>query len=191
MTRGQRAVPPAGERDAAGQSEAAGKTEAAGKSEQPWLARPTVAVRDSYLAGMRAICAEDRTSRDWLDKASEDFGRFAAERAGPRRMWDVPVTELWYLREPDYIGSVVIRHELTASLRYDGGNVGYHVVPACRRQGHATAMLGAACDWCRNEGMTRLLLTCQPDNVASRRVIEANGGVLDSADDSLRYWVTL
>lgn len=155
------------------------------------LDRPTAAVRDSYLAGMRAICAEDRTSAAWLDEASEDFARFAADRAALRRTWDVPVTELWYVREPDYIGTLVIRHELTPSLLYDGGNIGYHVVPAHRRQGHATAMLGAACERCRRDGMRRLLLTCRPENLASRRVIEANGGVLDSADDLLRYWIAL
>lgn len=155
------------------------------------LDRPTPAVRDSFLAGMREICAEEGSSPAWLDVAGQDFAAFAAERAASRRMWDVPVTELWYLREPEYIGTVVIRHELTPALLYDGGNIGYHVVPACRRRGHATAMLAAACDRCRADGMRRVLLTCRPENLASRRVIEANGGVLDSADDLLRYWISL
>ena len=155
------------------------------------LDRPTAAVRDSFLAGMRAICAEDGTSAAWLDGAAADFGRFAADLAAPRRMWEVPVTELWYLRGADYIGTVMIRHELTPPLLYDGGNIGYHVVPGYRRQGHATAMLAAACDRCREQGMSRVLLTCRPDNLGSRRVIEANGGVLDSADDLLRYWIAL
>ena len=158
---------------------------------EPRLDRPVAAVRDSYLAGMRAICAEDRSSAAWLDEAAGDFRRFAAARAAPRRMWDVPVTELWYVRDRDYIGTVVIRHELTPPLRYDGGNIGYHVVPGHRRRGHATAMLAAACAWCRREGMSRILLTCHPDNLASRRVIEANGGTLGSADELLRYWIVL
>ncbi len=155
------------------------------------LDRPAEAVRDSYLAGERAVWAEDRTSPAWLDEAGADFGRFAADRAAPRRMWEVPVTELWYVRDLDYIGTVMIRHGLTPALLYDGGNIGYHVVPGYRRQGHATAMLAAACDRCREEGMGRVLLTCRPDNLGSRRVIEANGGVLDSADDLLRYWIAL
>lgn len=155
------------------------------------LDRPAAAVRGSFLAGMRAICAEDGTSAAWLNEAAADFARFAADRAAPRRMWDVPVTELWYTREDDYIGTVMIRHELTPALLYDGGNIGYHVVPGYRRQGHATAMLAAACDRCREQGMSRVLLTCRPGNLGSRRVIEANGGVLDSADDLLRYWIAL
>jgi predicted acetyltransferase len=34
------------------------------------------------------------------------------------------------------------------------------------------------------------LLTCDSDNVASRKVIEANGGVLeDEGDGTCRYWI--
>ena len=158
----------------------------------PRLDFPTTAVRDSFLAGERAMCAEDGTPTAWLDEAAADFGRLVASRSGPRRRWGVPVTELWYVREPDYYGTVMIRHELTSALHQDGGNVGYHVVPGYRRQRHATAMLAAACDRCRADGMARLLVTCRTGNVASRRVIEANGGVLDNqAGGICRLWITL
>jgi predicted acetyltransferase len=158
----------------------------------PRLNVPTSAVRDSFLAGERAMCEEEGAPTDWLDEAAVDFGRLVASRGEPRRRWGVPVTELWYVSEPDYYGTVMIRHELTSALRDDGGNVGYHVVPGYRRQGHATAMLAAACDRCRAVGMARLLVTCRTDNVASRRVIEANGGVPDNQDGGIcRFWITL
>jgi len=158
----------------------------------PRLDLPTTAVRDSFLAGERAICAEDGTPTAWLDEAAADFGSLVERRRAPRYRWGVPVTELWYVREPDYLGTVMIRHELTAALRDDGGHVGYHVVPRYRGQGHATAMLAAACDRCRADGMTRLLVTCRTSNVASRRVIEVNGGVLDNqASGICRFWITL
>jgi predicted acetyltransferase len=161
-------------------------------ADQPRLDLPIVAVRDSFLAGSRALCAEEGTSSAWLDEAAADFGRFVAARIRGREMWGVPVTELWYVRGSEYIGTVMIRHELTPALRQDGGNVGYHVVPGYRRQGHATAMLAAACARCRLEGMTRLLVTCGRDNTGSRLVIEATGGVPDEpAGDILRYWIEL
>ena len=154
--------------------------------------KPTGAVRDSFLAGERTICEDDGTATAWLDEAAADFGSLVASRTGPRRRWGVPVTELWYVRNPDYLGTVMIRHELTSALRHDGGNAGYHVVPRFRRQGHATAMLAAACDRCRADGMIRLLVTCRSDNIASRRVIEANGAVLDNQDDGIcRFWIDL
>lgn len=40
--------------------------------------------------------------------------------------------------------------------------------------------------------MTDLLLTCDDDNIGSRRVIEANGGVLETVTDgTCRYWIRL
>ncbi len=53
-------------------------------------------------------------------------------------------------------------------------------------------MLAAAYDWCRGLGLTKVLVTCSADNFGSRRVIEANGGVLESETyDVLRYWISL
>lgn len=147
---------------------------------------------ESFLAGTAAMCAEEGTPTDWLEEAAADFEALVARRSVTRRLWDVPVTELWYVDGPCYIGTVMIRHELTAQLRRDGGHIGYHVVPGQRRRGHATAMLAAACAWCRDLGLTKVLVTCSTGNVASRRVIEANAGVLASdVDGVLRYWIDL
>ncbi len=158
----------------------------------PVLALPTAAVRESFLTGTRDLCAEEGTSAQWLDDAAGDFEALVAARAAARRMWDVPVTELWYVDGDRYIGTVMIRHVLTPELRRDGGHIGYHVVPAQRRRGHATAMLAAACAWCKGLGMTEVLVTCSAANIGSRRVIEANGGVPGSDEDGvLRYWISL
>lgn len=158
----------------------------------PVLIRPTGAVRESFLAGTRAMCEEEGMPAGWLDEAAADFDTLVARRSRTRLLWDVPVTELWYVAGPCYIGTVMIRHELTPRLRRDGGHIGYHVVPGQRRRGHATAMLAAARAWCRGLGLTRVLVTTAADNVASCRVIEANGGVLVSdADGVLRYWIDL
>lgn len=55
---------------------------------------------------------------------------------------------------------------------------------------HATAMLAAALPVARGLGIERALLTCDKDNIGSRKVIEANGGVLDGEPGGiLRYWV--
>jgi predicted acetyltransferase len=53
-------------------------------------------------------------------------------------------------------------------------------------------MLAAGLVECARLGLGRVLLTCTPDNVASRRVILANGGVADgntAGED--RFWITL
>ena len=74
------------------------------------------------------------------------------------------------------MGTLVLRHGLTNALAEVRGHIGYHVVAPWRRQGHATRMLSLALVECRALGLERVLLTCDPSNEPSRRVIVANGG---------------
>ncbi len=74
-------------------------------------------------------------------------------------------------------------------MREIGGHIGHDIRPSARRRGHATAMLAAALPVARSLGINPALLTCDENNIASRRVIEANGGVLeDVRGGQLRYW---
>lgn len=56
------------------------------------------------------------------------------------------------------------------------GHVGYHVVPWKRRQGCATKAVALILDDARERAMRWIEVTTDPDNVASQRVIEGNGG---------------
>ncbi len=108
----------------------------------------------------------------------------------PRPEGKVPETLLWWVDGDEFLGRLSIRHELTDALREFGGHIGYVVRPSARRQGHARAMLAAALPIARDLGIDPALLTCDADNVGSRRVIESNGGVLeDQREDKLRFWV--
>lgn len=154
------------------------------------LTEPTTAVRISYLTGEQADCLHRGTDTDWLGPASGDFDSFVAARVGVAIRWDVPSTVFWYVSGEHYLGTLVVRHGLTPELEGVGGNIGYHVVAPWHRQGHATRMLAAGLVECRRLGLHRVLLTTDPDNVASRKVILANGGVPDTniaGED--RYWI--
>ena len=154
----------------------------------PRLIPPTTLVRASYLRGEAATAVEEGLPTGWLEEAEADFAGFVERRRAVRELWGVPVTELWFVDGTDYLGTVVIRHRLTPELERVGGHIGYHVVPGRRRRGHATSMLAQAKPVCRRLGLTEILVTCAEDNVGSRRVIEANGGVLDRVvDGEARY----
>jgi predicted acetyltransferase len=112
----------------------------------------------------------------------------------------VPSTVWWLVEGEEYIGEVSIRHWLTVSLRVFGGHIGYTIRPSRRRQGYGTLILQLALEKAREMGLERVLLTCHARNVASRRVIEANGGVLQDqivlkvrgeARPTLRFWIGL
>jgi predicted acetyltransferase len=161
-------------------------------TELPRLQPPTVAVRESWLAAERAHVAETGASVNLLDRGLSDFAGLVAERQGTLAMWAVPSTIYWYVSGEHYLGELVIRHKLTPALARSGGNIGYSVAAAWRRQGHATAMLAAGLVECRRLGLDRVLITCDSGNVASRKVILANGGVPDGQSDGEdRFWITL
>lgn len=89
-----------------------------------------------------------------------------------------------------YLGRVQIRHRLTGFLREQGGHIGYFVATAHRGREHATAMLRVALPVAAEIGLECALLTCDATNLASRKTIEANGGLYcDQRGDKLRFWV--
>jgi predicted acetyltransferase len=173
----------------------------------PQLIPPDVRVRESFLAAMAEFRAEGRGGADdptmigiehqaWATRwgSPEGFAAYvaavrAAEHTPPRPGW-VTCTTLWWVDGSTYLGRLAIRHALTPALRDLGGHIGYDVRPSARRRGHATAMLRAALPVAARLGVDPALLTCEPGNIASRRVIERNGGVpADPSPDRLRFWV--
>ena len=91
---------------------------------------------------------------------------------------------------------VSVRHGLSNSIREVGGNIGYGVVPRFRRRGHAPEILKQSIQFCWDLGLTELLLTCDDDNPASAKTIEACGGIFerfcaDTGDGvkKRRYWI--
>ena len=58
------------------------------------------------------------------------------------------------------------------------GHIGYAVVPWKQRLGYATQALRLLLPEAKAEGLTHVEITTDPHYVASRRVVEANGGVV-------------
>ena len=175
----------------------------------PALVAPTPRVQESFLAAMAEFQAEGRGrpddytslggeireySRTWSDPAvfaayTQNL-RAAALEDSPRPPGWVPATTMWWVDGEQYLGRLAIRHRLNDFLRDYGGHIGYDVRPSARRRGHATRMLRTALPVAHELGIDPALITCDVDNVGSRRVIEANGGqYCDQRAQKLRFWV--
>ena len=90
----------------------------------------------------------------------------------------VPSSAFWLTDGRHYLGSGDVRHFLNNSLRRLGGNIGYSIRPGAWRRGLGTVQLALLLDEAAKLHITRPIITCFDDNIASAKVIESNGGVL-------------
>jgi predicted acetyltransferase len=76
------------------------------------------------------------------------------------------------------------QHRVAVAARYYGataplaGHIGYAVVPWKQRLGYAKSALRLILPEAKAVGLPYVEITTDPDNIASQRVIEANGGIL-------------
>jgi len=86
---------------------------------------------------------------------------------------------VFWIWDGAFCGSINLRH-LPGTLDlppHVSGHLGYAVVPWKQGRGYASQALALLLPVARELGLPRVLVTCDTGNVASRRVIEANGGV--------------
>ena len=77
-----------------------------------------------------------------------------------------------------------------------GGHIGYGIRPSARGRGLATWALQSVLARAPALGLRKVLVTCGDSNLASARVIEKTGGVLEDVRETelgftRRYWITL
>ena len=92
-----------------------------------------------------------------------------------------------WIWDDGFCGSIELRwqHGTNALPPTCLGHIGYAIVPWRRREGLATAALAALLPEARHVGLTAVDLTVDPSNIASVRIIEANGGQLVTRREKL------
>lgn len=133
-----------------------------------------------------------RSDLDSVERFADMCAFVAADRfpGSPRPKGFVPSTTLWIIEEDTYLGRITLRHELTDLLLNWAGQIAYAIRPSARRRGYATHALKLMLPVAAGLDINPALITCDVGNVGSRRVIEANGGVLENTlAGKLRYWV--
>jgi predicted acetyltransferase len=159
------------------------------------LIRPRAEHLPSYLDALRRGWSPNTehvgVDQAEIDRVLEDPDRFLALRddreaaGGPIELPDgstvprLPGLSRW-MWDGEFAGAINLRwqpgtRELPPTCL---GHIGYSVVPWKRRRGYATAALAAMLRIAADEGLSIVDITTDLDNIASQRVIEANGGVL-------------
>lgn len=98
----------------------------------------------------------------------------------------------------EIVGAIGIRWKRVPILMTFGGLIGYSIRPSKRGNGYASKMLKLTLDKLKNTNVENILITCKDFNIASKKVIEKNGGILENTysnvDDGytyLRYWIKI
>ena len=105
---------------------------------------------------------------------------------------------VFWLDDGDFCGSINLRFRPGATdlPPHVHGHVGYAVVPWKRQRGYATEALRQLLPLAREFGLPKMQITCDEDNEPSRKVIVANGGVLERRyvegdKTKLSFWIDL
>lgn len=167
-------------------------------SERLDLAPPTLALEAAYRE-----CEADfeRAGETFLGSARWDYPGFVKRREEYEQVPEgrAPQLDFFLLRDSGAIlGRSSLRLWLTPDLEDIGGHIGYRIRPSERRKGYGTRLLALTLDEARKHGLRDVLLTCDSDNIGSRRIIERNGGHLASERVSpqsgvlvARYWISM
>ncbi|MBP6931325.1 MAG: GNAT family N-acetyltransferase [Candidatus Pacebacteria bacterium] len=142
----------------------------------------------------------DRLNGDRQTKFDGDFDSFISSVKDAKEGKNlpenyVPQTVYWIVENDKFIGRVSVRHILNDHLLLSG-HIGYAVRPSERGKGYGSIALKLALHKAKELGIEKALVTCADGNIASRKIIEKNGGILEDerlagdGTNMLRFWIT-
>ena len=167
------------------------------------LVEPSMLLKDPFLE----MAGEFREAGEYYphhEEAQQNFGLFIdglfdkALGIGLPPGY-VPGTTFWLVRDGvTLLGESRLRHWLTPALQVEGGHIGYAIRPSARRMGYGTQILALTLEKAVQQGLRKVLVTCDRDNIGSAKIIEKNGGSFFGHSISPRsgkqvslYWIEL
>lgn len=87
---------------------------------------------------------------------------------------EVITSTFWLIDKKEVVGVVRIRHREVECA----GHIGYDISPDYRNRGYGFQILKLALEKSIKIGIEELILTCNIDNTASKKIIEKNNGKL-------------
>ena len=82
------------------------------------------------------------------------------------------------------IGMIQVRRNASASVGFPpvlASHIYYEIDPEYRGKGHGKKILALGLNEAKNLGLEELVITCLENNIASQKIIESNGGILEAS----------
>jgi len=166
------------------------------------LVEPTIEFKRSYIRKFGILKKEDPKYISRFDDAVANFEQVIMDlnnaKHTKKHKDDVFYTILWLVEGDEFIGRLSLRHELNDFLHKFAGHIGYFISPKYRHKGYGKLILELGLEFAGDKGFEKVLLTCDDDNIGSRKIIESNGGIYENKifDErvdkyKLRYWIEI
>jgi len=169
------------------------------------LVVPNMEQKSQFMDFYYDLADHDPDNADYYSQARDSFSRYLKslldeEQGKSLKPQHVPCSHRWLTDDAGKIlGVIRIRHNIEPKILRDYcGHIGYDIAPSYRNRGFGKKMLALALDVAKEHQLTQVLISADEDNLASRKVIEANGGILDKVVYSTefqsyiaRYWITI
>lgn len=170
------------------------------------LVRPQLKYKANFVEAVKEFQSNDPLGR-YRNLSEKDidknFSSYIAKLDAESKGIDllegrVPQTTYWLIDNDEFIGRVRIRHSLNDTLMKIGGHIGYDIRPSQRKKGYGKAILKLVLPFAKKLGIDKALITCDVTNIASKKIIEANGGILENTildsttvPEKHRYWIEI
>ncbi len=167
------------------------------------LVTPCLELEHEFARFYQDFVEHDIENADYYSEGKTNFSEYVRhlieESQGinlPRGY--VPCSHYWLLdANKTILGAIRVRHNIDNEfLTLEAGHIGYDIAPSQRGKGNGKRMLKLVLPYAKALGIDKALVTADDDNLASRKVIEANGGKLENIvmgkvfnNLIARYWV--
>lgn len=148
------------------------------------LVKPSINYKKEYISFVKQIRRNNEIESSYTFKLS--FLKFNFQKfldylecisEYPKGEILIPMTNYWAVEAGKIVGRITLRKNSNEDLFRYIGNIGYIVAPEERGKGYATEMLGLLKPIAKEKGYRKLLITCNRNNINSKKVIEKNGGI--------------
>ncbi|EJG2021303.1 GNAT family N-acetyltransferase [Vibrio parahaemolyticus] len=167
------------------------------------LVSPSIEFESEFSVYYHDFAENDVENADYYRDGISDFAQYVQrlqDEAQGLNLPDgyVPCNHFWLIdNHRNILGVIRVRHNIDNEfLALEAGHIGYDVAPSYRGMGYGKLMLKLALPKAKMLGIAQALITADEDNIASRKVIEFNGGQFEKVvmgevfpEPLARYWV--